>query len=202
MSSFHKSPLFSAYCRFTPISSLLFHASKATMRLLSVALFAGSVLAIGQEKTVGFNDTGLALATGGSAVQIIGDAHDWPAVLRVCDDLAMDFGRVTGTNGTVTLLNGMRPTLNASEIYNITGRTSFSMGGSGGSSRKGGVILVGTVGNSSIIDKLVSDDKIDVSAIEGTWEAYVSTMVSDPMPGVSQAMVIAGSDRRGTVYGE
>ena len=172
------------------------------MRLLSVALCVRAVLAIGQKQTINFNGTGLALATSGLAVQIISDAQDWPAVLRVCDDLAMDFGRVTGTNGTVTLLNGTQPTLNASEIYNITGRTSFSMGGPDIYGRKGGVILVGTVGNSSMIDRLASDGKIDVSTIEGTWEAYVSKVVSNPMPGISQAMVIAGSDRRGAVYGE
>ncbi|TKA64698.1 hypothetical protein B0A55_11188 [Friedmanniomyces simplex] len=141
------------------------------------------------------------LASSGSAVQIFAEQDDWPAVLRVCDDLATDFGRVTGLNGTVSLLqNGTSPSLNSSMIFNVTGKTTYQMGGSSYGS-KGGFIIAGTVGNSTIIDGLVKAGKIDVSAIEGTWEAYVSAMVADPMPGVSQAMVIAGSDRRGSVYG-
>jgi hypothetical protein len=40
-----------------------------------------------------------------------------------------------------------------------------------------------------------------VSAIEGQWEAFTSQVVPNPLPGVSQALVIAGSDMRGTIYG-
>lgn len=163
---------------------------KAT-ELLPYALLGATALAIGQKPTVNFNGTGMLLASSGSPAQIMVEADDWPAVLRVCDDLAMDFGRVTGTNGSVTLItNGTAPSLNSSMIYNVTGKTTFQMGSS--SYGKGGVILAGTVGNSTIIDKLASEGMIDVSAIEGQWEAYTSTMVANPMPGVSQAMVIAG----------
>ncbi|KAK4903098.1 hypothetical protein LTR27_000026 [Elasticomyces elasticus] len=165
------------------------------------ALCAVNVAAIGQKSTVNFNSSGLLLASGSSAVQIYAEQNEWPAVLRVCDDLATDFGRVTGTNGSVTLLkDGGAPSLNSSAIFNVTGKTSYQMGG-GSYGAKGGVIIAGTLGNSTIIDSLVEAGKIDVSAIEGTWEAYVSVIIADPMPGVSQALVIAGSNRRGTVYG-
>ncbi|KAK5130552.1 hypothetical protein LTR08_001932 [Meristemomyces frigidus] len=170
------------------------------LRLFSPALFVGLAAALGQKSTVNFNGTGTLLASSGVPVQIMVEQDDWPAVLRVCDDLAMDFGRVTGTNGSVTLIsNGTAPSLNSSVIFNATGKTSYRMSSS--SYGKGGVIIAGTVGNSSIIDRLVREGKIDVSAIEGTWEAYTSLMVANPMKGVGQAMIIAGSDRRGTVYG-
>ncbi|KAK3716486.1 hypothetical protein LTR37_006382 [Vermiconidia calcicola] len=163
------------------------------------ALLVSTALAIGQKPTVNFDGNGMELASSGSSVQIMCEQDDWPAVLRVCDDLAIDFGRVTGTNGSVTLLeHGSGPAMNASMIYNITGRYSFSMSSNG---QEGGVIIAGTIGQSAIIDRLVRNGKIDVGAIEGTWEACISAVVETPMEGVAQAMVVAGSDRRGTIYG-
>ncbi|KAK5122578.1 hypothetical protein LTR85_003841 [Meristemomyces frigidus] len=168
--------------------------------LLFSTLFVCLAAGIGQKSTINFNGTGLLLASNGAAAQIVADQDDWPAVLRVCDDLALDFGRVMGTNGSVTLLsNGTTSSFNSSMIFNVTRRTTYRT--SRNAYSKGGVIIVGTIGDSAIIDGLVAEGKLDVSAIEGTWEAYLSAVVADPLPGVSEAMVIAGSDRRGTVYG-
>ncbi|MDO3387893.1 glycosyl hydrolase 115 family protein [Gilvimarinus sp. SDUM040013] len=62
-------------------------------------------------------------------------------------------------------------------------------------------ILVGTVGQSPLIDGLVDAGKIDVAAIKGKWEAYTAAVVDNPLPGVERGLVIAGSDRRGTAFG-
>ncbi len=62
-------------------------------------------------------------------------------------------------------------------------------------------ILVGTLGQSSLIDDLVANEKLDVSLIEGEWEAYTAAVITDPLPGIERALVIAGSDRRGTAFG-
>ncbi|WP_027328551.1 glycosyl hydrolase 115 family protein [Marinimicrobium agarilyticum] len=62
-------------------------------------------------------------------------------------------------------------------------------------------ILIGTLGKSPLIDGLVESGKIDVSAIEGKWEAYTAMVVNNPLPGLRQGLVIAGSDRRGTAFG-
>ena len=43
--------------------------------------------------------------------------------------------------------------------------------------------------------------KIDVSSIAGKWESFLIQVVAKPLPGVSSALVIAGSDKRGTIYG-
>lgn len=159
----------------------------------SSTLLCSTALAIGQEPTINFNGTGLRLAEGGSSVQLYADSHDWPGVLRVVDDLADDFGRVTGTSGTVTLLgNGTSPSLNATTTFNVTGKTGFGSSGPGGYKLRGGVIIAGTIGNSSIINRLIEEGKVDVSEVEGNWEAYVSTVVENPMQGVSSAVVIAG----------
>lgn len=62
-------------------------------------------------------------------------------------------------------------------------------------------IIVGTVGKSKWIDDLIAKKKIDVSAISGGWEQYSIQLVDRPISGIKKAIVIAGSDRRGTAYG-
>jgi hypothetical protein len=62
-------------------------------------------------------------------------------------------------------------------------------------------IIVGTIGQSSIIDALIATDRLDVTGVAGRWEASVQQVVEAPMPGVERALVIAGADRRGTVFG-
>jgi hypothetical protein len=63
------------------------------------------------------------------------------------------------------------------------------------------MILIGTVGKSPLIDQLVSAGKIDVSGIRGKWESFFLQTVLNPLPGVDSALVIAGSDKRGTIFG-
>ena len=62
-------------------------------------------------------------------------------------------------------------------------------------------MLVGTLGKSPVIDGLVKDGRLDVMDVQGQWESFVIATVADPLPGVRRALVIAGSDRRGTAYG-
>ncbi len=62
-------------------------------------------------------------------------------------------------------------------------------------------ILVGTIGQSPLIDALIASGKLDASPIAGKWESYLATVVTDPLPGIKRALVIAGSDRRGTAFG-
>lgn len=170
-------------------------------RLLSSLLLLRAVFAIGQNATIAFNaSTGsLQLATTSSSVRLLLDSADWPGVLRVADDLASDFGRVTGRNGSLSLVNTNATTTNASMIFNVTGRSGWV--NASGSNSSSGVIIAGTLGNSTIIQSLIDAGKIDVSAIEGKWESFTSQLVKSPVDGVSQALVIAGSDKRGTIYG-
>ena len=62
-------------------------------------------------------------------------------------------------------------------------------------------IIAGTIGESGWIDALVSRNKIDTAAIAGGWERYMIEVVNNPVPGIKKAIVVAGSDRRGTAYG-
>lgn len=63
------------------------------------------------------------------------------------------------------------------------------------------LIIIGTVGQSTIIDRLAKDGKIDIEVLEGKWEQFLITPVKNPMEGVDSALVIAGSDKRGTIFG-
>lgn len=62
-------------------------------------------------------------------------------------------------------------------------------------------IIIGTIGHSAPIDALIAAHKLDVRGVTGRWEAFVQQVVSAPAPGVARALVIAGADRRGTVFG-
>ena len=62
-------------------------------------------------------------------------------------------------------------------------------------------IIVGTLGHNELINKLVAKNKLDVSSLKNRWESYLIEIVCNPLPGVGKALVVVGSDRRGTAYG-
>lgn len=55
-------------------------------------------------------------------------------------------------------------------------------------------IIVGTIGKSSFINQLVKQKKLDASLLKNKREKFIITVIDEHL-------VIAGSDRRGTVYG-
>jgi hypothetical protein len=63
------------------------------------------------------------------------------------------------------------------------------------------VIIAGTIGKSDVIDSIIASKKLNVAAIKGRWESFISEVVTSPLPGVDKALVIAGSDLRGTIFG-
>ena len=115
------------------------------------------------------------LVQNGAAAPLVVGAEDWPGVTRAVGDLAEDVQRVTADWPAV--------------VHDPKGL------------RGGDVVLIGTIGKSSIIDDLIRRHKLDVTGVVGKWESAVTTVVDRPMPGVSRALVIAGSDKRGTIFG-
>lgn len=64
------------------------------------------------------------------------------------------------------------------------------------------LIIAGTIGKSKLIDKLIASRKIkNIDKIKGHWEASLWQIIVNPAPGIKKALVIVGSDRRGTAYG-
>jgi hypothetical protein len=62
-------------------------------------------------------------------------------------------------------------------------------------------IIIGTIEKNQLIKELVKSKKLNVDAIRNQWECYTIKTIDNPFKGVKQALVIAGSDRRGTSYG-
>ena len=61
-------------------------------------------------------------------------------------------------------------------------------------SNRKATILVGTIGHSAAIDQLVKQKRINENLLKGKREKFIITVVDNQL-------VIAGSDRRGTIYG-
>lgn len=89
----------------------------------------------------------------------------------------------------------------ASDIEKVTGKCPSVSGNGSVTASCRYAVIAGTLGHSSLIDELVRDGKIDVSSISGDWERYAVRLVEAPLKGVRRALVVVGSDRRGTAYG-
>lgn len=59
---------------------------------------------------------------------------------------------------------------------------------------KSGSIIAGTIGKSKHIDSLIASGKLNVDSVKGQWESYVTEVIDGNL-------IIAGSDKRGTIYG-
>ena len=113
------------------------------------------------------------IAANGHASPIYVDTNDDPGVVRAAHDLQADICRVISSTPDLTH----------------------------GAPFPADVILIGTIGSSKIIEQLIRNKKIDVDAIRGKWESNLIQVVAHPLPGVASALVIAGSDKRGTIFG-
>jgi hypothetical protein len=94
-------------------------------------------------------------------------------ILRAVNNLQTDFQKVTGEIPTV--LNQIP--------------TSQSP-----------LIIIGTIGNNSIIDELIKQKKINEKDLKGKKEKFIIQNIKD-FKGISEVIIIAGSDKRGTIYG-
>ncbi|KAH7105110.1 hypothetical protein BKA62DRAFT_767364 [Auriculariales sp. MPI-PUGE-AT-0066] len=152
-------------------------------KLVPFAFLAAScsavVLPVNTPKCLAFSATSntVALSRGSQHAQILTSSEDWPGVHRVAGDLAEDFQRATGTKLVAK---------------NVTAATV---------GHASSAIIVGTLGKSALVDALVTAGKVDATVIRGKWEAFIVKHVSAPIPGITDALVIIGSDKRGTIFG-
>ncbi|HEY8689436.1 MAG TPA: glycosyl hydrolase 115 family protein, partial [Chitinophagaceae bacterium] len=63
------------------------------------------------------------------------------------------------------------------------------------------IIIIGSIEHSSIIHQFVEEKKININNTKGKWEAFQIQIVNNPFKGIDNALIIAGSDKRGTAYG-
>lgn len=110
----------------------------------------------------------------GKSTTLFISSNDYPGVIRALNDLKTDIGRVTNTEPNIT-------------FDNLPDQKE--------------IIIIGTLDKSPVIDRLVKNNKLNVNDIRGKWEAFVIQTVNNPFPGIDKALVIVGSDKRGTIYG-
>ncbi|MEI6949714.1 glycosyl hydrolase 115 family protein [Paraflavisolibacter sp. H34] len=83
----------------------------------------------------------------------------------------------------VALVTGIRPALDSTAVVPVTG------------------VIVGTIGQSRLVDQLVNNKKLEASGLKGAWERFGISVVENPFGRGGQALVVAGSDPRGTAFG-
>jgi hypothetical protein len=154
----------------------LFERRRSLMVLFCTLTMGTNAYSLGQYQYVETRarENNFVIASHSRATPIYVDAHDDPGVLRAVKDLQSDILKVTNCSA---------------EVIHSTDRAGSA------------VILVGSLGRSAILDQLIRDGKLNVGSIAGKWESFLIQTVLHPFPGVSSALVIAGSDKRGTIYG-
>lgn len=146
---------------------------KKILTILLLLSFTADLSAIDHPGAVkpGIHSEDFVLIENGKPIPIIVSFSDNQAVMHAVEDLQNDF----------MMVSGVKPQLC-------------------GSVTSDRAIIVGSL-ESEIIQNLAANGLLDVTPLQGRNEKYLITFVQNPMDGVSEALVIAGSDRRGTVYG-
>ena len=105
-------------------------------------------------------------------VEIYMDANDCKGVSYAANALVKDIIKVSGSKAVLTSDAGLKD-------KDAAGKPT---------------ILVGTIGHSAAIDQLIRQKRINGNLLKGKREKFIITVVDGQL-------VIAGSDRRGTLYG-
>lgn len=105
-------------------------------------------------------------------VEIYMDANDCKGVSYAANALVKDIIKVSGSKAVLTSDAGLKD-------KDTAGKPT---------------ILVGTIGHSAAIDQLIRQKRINGNLLKGKREKFIITLVDGQL-------VIAGSDRRGTIYG-
>ena len=140
--------------------------------ILIVLLFI-SVFSNSANQFISFKrvDGSLQILKNGKVVNIIYDNSDQKGISIAINNLVEDFNRVCG----------VKPEL-LDEVKDKN------------------CIIIGSI-ESKYIRQLIKSKKLDKKELQGKSEKYIITTVDNPLEGVDKALVIAGSDRRGTIYG-
>jgi hypothetical protein len=114
------------------------------------------------------------LSSVGKSTSLLLSTKDFPGVIRAAKNLKTDIGKVTDVEPEIIF--DQEPS--SSEL-----------------------IIIGTIGVSPLIDQLVNSKKLNTENVSGKWESFIIETIEKPFPKVDRALVIAGSDKRGTTFG-
>ena len=144
-------------------------------RVLAIIALVSVVL------TMTAQDGKFCIVKDGRAATIVVDENDWKGVARAANDLSDDIRKVTGTEASLLSLQ-LAGRINEEKLLSQLGEVGRRL------------ILVGTIGKSKTIDRLIKQKKLNVNDLKGHWEGYCIDVVDGHL-------VIAGNDKRGTIYG-
>lgn len=142
--------------------------------MLLLALTSHSSWALGDKSWLVNSAHGnLVLVDQQRAIDIVFDRNELPGVQRAATHLQRDIHAVTGK----------QPVLS----HQLAGQKQL--------------VLVGTLGNSPLIEQLIANKKLDISKIHNQWDAFQVAVIHKPFADVERALVIVGANKRGTMYG-
>jgi len=127
--------------------------------ILTIFLISLSASAIESHPIVRFNKTAgsFSLVANGEASPIVIDKNDYVGVIRAAEDFQLDIERVTS----------IKPILK----FDIDPNDKA-------------LVIIGTLGKSQFIQNLVDNKQLNLSSIEGKWEAYLITTIESGIEGV------------------
>lgn len=150
---------------------------KKHLLLIFLLIIVNNTFAIDPSSYISYKNSrgSFSLSAHGKSAPLYISPNDYPGVIRALKDLQTDITNVTKA----------QPRFSKGNIT-ATGDD---------------LVLVGTVGKSALIDKLIKSGKLNVDGIADKWESFIIQTINNPIPGVAKALVIAGSDKRGTIFG-
>ncbi|MFN7119942.1 MAG: glycosyl hydrolase 115 family protein [Saprospiraceae bacterium] len=119
-------------------------------------------------------NNGFPLFVNGKVAPIVMSEQDFTGVQRTIKDLQADIEKVTK---------------NKPVLYNNLPQNEKN------------IIIIGTIGKNELIDQLVQSKKLDLHDIKGKWETFIIQTIHQPFPNIDKALVVVGSDKRGTIFG-
>lgn len=149
---------------------------KMRFYLLAAALFLTNALfAIDHFGITGTQkaDNTFALITNGQPTTLLCSDSDDEGVIMAVQNLQQDFERVCGKRAPMS-----------SNVSTTSGKA----------------VIIGTM-ESPLIKSLLKKKLINAAELKGKREKYIMTTLSHPIDGIDEALVIVGSDKRGTIYG-
>ena len=127
---------------------------------------------------------GITIGSSNRDLKFVLAEDEWPGVIRIAKIVAGDIRLVTGVKPQVVTCGGS------------DGVFEGVLSGNGENCELNpGVIYAGTLGHSALMDRLAGEGVLAANKIQGKREVY-SFMITE-----GGALVIAGSDKRGTIYG-
>ncbi|KAL4864030.1 hypothetical protein BDV12DRAFT_206054 [Aspergillus spectabilis] len=143
-------------------------------------LLQGLALALLEDALVAFKPTPGGIEFGNAP--ILRDASDPVGVKIAADSLAGDLEEVTGVKRRVLVWD-------------------LATGFAGAVSHSTDFVIIAATVDSPLVSQLEENGKIELDDIRGKWETFRTALVSSPLPGIEHALVIVGSDKRGTMFG-